>query len=205
MPTREEFAMLSLLQPSSAKRWLSQPLMAPCPLIWACADELETTNGFTLLIHFQGPEGEIIEKGKLIETIAAWGPCFKISFDLFITSFGPSEWSSVLSFKGNGATKSCCSNGDRVPTIGLRSDGRLYFANSVNGNGNYLLNGIVQSKWWHKIEIEQTNLNGKVRIKQMVLQQWNANLNLRLLRFLRNNIVFFLPGLFYCKNWWEKD
>ena len=86
-----------------------------------------------------------------------------------------------------------------MPFIGLRSDGVLHVTNSVNGNGNYHLNGKVQSKKWHKIEIEQKNLNGKVRIKQKVLQQWHANLNLRLLRFQRNNIVF-LPGLLHCKN-----
>ena len=83
-----------------------------------------------------------------------------------------------------------------MPWIGLRSDGFLHFSNSVNGAGNYHFNGKVQLKKWHKIEIEQNNLNGKVRIKQKVLQQWHANLNLR---FQRNNIVF-LPGLLYCKN-----
>ena len=87
-----------------------------------------------------------------------------------------------------------------MPFIGLHPDGFLHFTNSVNGNGNYQFNGKVQSKKWHKIEIEQKYLNGKVRIKQMVLQQWHANINLRLLRFQRNNIVFFLSGLLHCKN-----
>ena len=112
---------------------------------------------------FPGAEGEIIEKGKLIDTIATWGPFFKISFDLFIISFGPSKWSSVLSFKGNGATQNCCNNGDRVPIIQLHSAGRLYFINAVNGEGNHNFYEIVQSNKWHNIEIEQKNLNGKVR------------------------------------------
>ena len=107
-------------------------------------------------------EGHIIEKGKLIDTFSTWGPFFRISFDLLITSFGPLEYSSVLSFKGNDAANNCCNPGDRVPIIQLHSAGRLCFANSVSGNGNHNFYGNVQLNKWHKIEIEQDKLDGKV-------------------------------------------
>ena len=92
----------------------------------------------------------------------AWGPFFRISFDLFITSFGPSEWGSILSFKGNGGTNNCCRPGDRVPIVQLRSNGQLYFINSVNGEGNYFFYHGVELNKLYKIEIEQKKVDEKV-------------------------------------------
>ena len=110
--------------------------------------------------------GELtIERGRLLETVESWGPFFRISFDLFISSFGPSEWSSILSFKGNGGTSNCCNNGDRVPIVQLRKNGQLYFINSVNGNGNAYFHTAVETNKWYKIEIEQTMIDEKVEDK----------------------------------------
>ena len=109
--------------------------------------------------------GELtIERGRLLETVESWGPFFRISFDLFISSFGPSTWSSILSFKGNGGTSNCCDNGDRVPIVQLRKNGKLYFISSVNGNGNTAFHtaSAVDSNQWLEIEIEQTKMDGKV-------------------------------------------
>ena len=103
-----------------------------------------------------------IERGRLIDTVEAWGPFFRITFDLFISSFGPSTWSSILSFKGNGGTNNCCNNGDRVPIVQLRDNGELYFINSVNGNGNAHFHTRVETNKWLEIEIEQTKMDGKV-------------------------------------------
>ena len=112
------------------------------------------------------PEEEIIEKGKLLDTFSTWGPFFKISFDLLIKSLGPAQWSSVLAFKGNDASKSCCDHGDRVPLIAVHSAGHLFFSNSVNGDGNYYfqIDNIVQLNKWHKIEIEQKQFDWKVKL-----------------------------------------
>ena len=110
----------------------------------------------------------IVEKGRLIDTVSSWGPLFRISFDLFITSFGPSVWSSILSFKGNGGTNNCCNNGDRVPIVQLRDNGELYFINSVNGNGNAHFHTAVETNKWLEIEIEQTKIEGKVENKHFL-------------------------------------
>jgi len=108
------------------------------------------------------PTGEMIERGRLIDTVEAWGPLFKISFDLFITSFGPSAWSSILSFKGNEGSNNCCNNGDRVPIVQLTDYGDLFFINSIDGNGNgYFHTGVELNKWL-KIEIQQDRIDGKV-------------------------------------------
>ena len=111
---------------------------------------------------FSDPNGQQIERGRKIDTVEAWGPFFRISFDLFITSFGPSEWASILSFKGNGGTNNCCNNGDRVPIVQLHNNGQLFFINSVNGNGNAYFHTAVDTGKWYKIEIEQTRIGGKV-------------------------------------------
>ena len=119
-----------------------------------------------LTFFFSEPVSELtIERGRLIETVESWGPFFRISFDLFISSFGPSEWSSILSFKGNGGTSNCCNNGDRVPIVQLRKNGQLYFINSVNGNGNAYFHTAVDTNKWYKIEIEQTMIDEKVEDK----------------------------------------
>ena len=107
------------------------------------------------------PEGEIIERGKLIDRFSTWGPGYKISFYLSIQSFGPSEWSSVLSFKGNDAASNCCNPGDRVPSIFLHLSGRLQFS-QINKFGNDVFYGNVQLNKWHKIDIEQRKFEGKV-------------------------------------------
>ena len=79
---------------------------------------------------------------------------------MFITSFGPSEWGSILSFKGN--DNNCCNDGDRVPIVQLRSNGQLYFINSVNGEGNYFFYHGVELNKLYKIEIEQKKVDEKV-------------------------------------------
>ena len=92
----------------------------------------------------------------------AWGPFFRISFDLFVSSLGPSQWGSILSFKGNGGTNDCCNNGDRVPIIQLNENGELYFINSVNDNGNAYFTTPVETNKWHEIVIEQTKIDDQV-------------------------------------------
>ena len=108
------------------------------------------------------PEGETIEKGKLIDSFTSWGPFYKISFDLWIISFGPALWSSVLSFKGNEAANDWGQHGDRVPSILLHSAGQVYFVTSLSGNGNYNFPSKVELDKWHKIDIEQKPFDGKV-------------------------------------------
>ena len=110
----------------------------------------------------------MIERGRLIDTVEAWGPFFRISFDLFVTALGPSEWGSIISFKGNGGTNNCCNNGDRVPIVQLRDNGQLYFINSVNDNGNAHFHTAVDTDKWYQIEIAQTRIDGKVENKYIL-------------------------------------
>ena len=55
--------------------------------------------------------GSNVQKNKKIGTIDSWGPLFRISLDLIIHSHVEGT-SSVLGFKGNGGTRSCCEHGD---------------------------------------------------------------------------------------------
>ena len=48
--------------------------------------------------------GTKIQRNKAIGTIDSWGPFFRVSFDLIIHSFRQYEWTSLLAFRGNGAT-----------------------------------------------------------------------------------------------------
>ena len=120
--------------------------------------------------NFQNFPTKIL-KGKEIGTIDSWGPFFRISFDLNIHSFstfGQVHASSVLAFKGNGATWDCCANGDRIPFISVSPDSgkpvHLHFANSVNEEGNYYFNHYINFNTWYNIIIEQKSFNGKVMI-----------------------------------------
>ena len=110
----------------------------------------------------------MIQRGKQIGTIESWGPFFQIKFDLYINSFGPAAWNGILSFKGNGASKDCCNDGDRVPIVQLNEIGQLVFVNSVNGDGNYNSRHYVQSKKWLRITIEQKLTNDKVRTVRII-------------------------------------
>ena len=107
----------------------------------------------------------VVEKDNEIGTIESWGPHFRVSFEMIIKSFVGAKWTSILSFKGNGAKGSCCQPGDRAPAIFLQNNKKyLVFSHPVNGNGKYSSHWDkkVRLNKWYKIIIEQISINGKV-------------------------------------------
>jgi len=96
-------------------------------------------------------------KGKLLAVIPEWGPNFRISFDLKVTSFdhaGP--WANVFHFTATGGN--CCSPGDRVPALWTNNGNFLHFSNRVGNNGNYAVNTgrrAFPTNTWTKVVIEQ--------------------------------------------------
>jgi len=99
------------------------------------------------------------EKAKLLAVIPEWGPNFRITFDLKVTSFshtGEGEWANVFHFTATG--DDCCSPGDRVPGLWTNNRNYLHFSNRVGDNGNYNQNtptGDFPTNIWRRVEIEQ--------------------------------------------------
>ena len=113
------------------------------------------------------------KKNNQIGFIESWGPLFRVSFDLKIHSLKNGDptwgWANVIKFIGDlqGNRK-----GERVPSIFLHKSKNfgLYFANSVNGNGNYHFTYTkFELNKWHNIVIEQTKSDGKVRRQSSTL------------------------------------
>jgi len=95
----------------------------------------------------------------LLAVIPEWGPNFRITFDLKVTSFshtGEGEWANVFHFTATG--DDCCSPGDRVPGLWTNKRNHLHFSNRVGDNGNYNQNtptGDFPTNIWRRVEIEQ--------------------------------------------------
>ena len=106
--------------------------------------------------------GSNVQKNKKIGTIDSWGPLFRISLDLIIHSHVKGA-SSVLGFKGNGGTSSCCEHGDRIPSIFVSENGNLLFRHSVDHHADYKFDFEINLNTWYNILIEQIIVNRKVR------------------------------------------
>ena len=117
---------------------------------------------------FQGLSGKV-KKNNEIGFIASWGPLFRVSFDLKINSLVQGDptwgWANIFAFGQGVNPDQKNGNGERVPAIFIHryQNLGLYFANSVNGNGNYhhTYTQFQLEKWQHYI-IEQTRTGEKV-------------------------------------------
>ena len=107
--------------------------------------------------------GTKILKNKEIGTIDIWGPFFRVSFDLIIHSLNRGVvFSSLLAFRGNGATCNKCELGDRIPALWLKNNGFMQISNNVND----LHEGIlfkIKLNHWYKFIIEQKYAKKEVR------------------------------------------
>ena len=82
---------------------------------------------------------------------------------MFFIPYSHTTYSSVLSFKGNGASTVNDNYGDRIPSIRVRNDGYLYLISSVNGDNSYIEKTEIDLNEWYNIIIEQKLINGKVQ------------------------------------------
>jgi len=103
------------------------------------------------------PPETVVENGKVLGTLATWGPTYKVSLDIFVKSF-PTRWlAEVLSI---GTTdKTCCTPGANIPSLKLSPKGRLAVFNQVNTGGreryNWHSGHQVTTNQWHRVEMEQ--------------------------------------------------
>ena len=133
---------------------------------------LPKTNTRFGINHSLGLSGDVKKNTEIGTAIPSWGPQFRVSFDLLINSHVPGDkWgsSNILSFKGNGAIRKCCNNGDRVPSISVNKRGYLIIASSVNEIGNYYFLHFIKVKKWYNIRIEQISVKGEVCVLCMKL------------------------------------
>ena len=101
---------------------------------------------------------------KEIGTIDSLGP-FHVHLDLIIHSFKIEIGSSLLAFRGNGATCDNCKIGDRVPALFLdNKHGFIQFSNNVqNLTDSFLFK--IKLNHWYNITIEQKPVNVNVSDK----------------------------------------
>ena len=106
-----------------------------------------------------GPFDLTLQKGKELATIPVWGPSFRVTFDVFISSYEVDTWTNILHFTtGN----NCCSVGDRIPMIKSHSSGNLVILNAVGDDGNHQTFVPLSINKWHTVEISQTNFADQV-------------------------------------------
>ena len=105
----------------------------------------------------------VVGENKLLGTIDSWGPLYRVSLDLIIHSHSNTTYSSVLSFKGNGASTDNDNYGDRIPIIQVRNNGYLYLISSVKGDNSYIVKIEIDLNEWYNILIEQKWINRKVQ------------------------------------------
>ena len=108
--------------------------------------------------------GTKVQYDKEIGTIDSWGPFFRVSFDLIIHSLHPSHpWTSLLSFRGNGAVCNKCEYGDRVPAIFLDNlRGKIQVSNNGEHNIHDYFPPQIELNHWYNIIIEQKSTTGQV-------------------------------------------
>ena len=105
----------------------------------------------------------VVGENKLLGTIDSWGPLYRVSLDLIVHSHSNTTYSSVLSFKGNGASTDDDNYGDRIPIIQVGNNGYLYLISSVNGDNSYIVKIEIDLNNWYNIIIEQKLINRKVQ------------------------------------------
>ena len=112
--------------------------------------------------------GTISETSHWAGVIGPWGPLYWISFNLIFNSKPTSEQDyNILAFKGNGATRDCCNEGDRVPYLSYHpseTNERLTFTSAVGANGNWASDHYltVEINKKYNFVVEQKIENNKV-------------------------------------------
>ena len=112
-----------------------------------------------------------LAKNKLITELPYLGKQYKISFDLLITKldFSSSDFLSIIHFT---LGQDVSVYGDRTPGVWVYKDKALTVASAVNGNRNFAFNtappNIINENVWHKVQLSQTLLDGKVNFHNKI-------------------------------------
>jgi len=118
----------------------------------------------------QGPE-LVLKRDHLITVVPYVGREYTITFDLYMNSYGPEHWYSILHFTKNGNYRLC---GDRNPALWVSREKTIHVASCVEGMANYhrTTREVFPLKTWLPFKISQVlvgtkfiysvEINGKV-------------------------------------------
>ena len=104
-----------------------------------------------------------IEDNKQLGSESQWGPNFIVKFDINVANYQGSlkrEYSDVLQFTAT--SKTCCDEGDRLPSVHLHTDNRILVSMWVGDGNTYYTSGRMDVDRWYSFEIQQLN----VRLQQ---------------------------------------
>ena len=108
----------------------------------------------------------MVKKNTEIATIESWGPQFRVSFELKISSVSGSIWRSILVFKSDGGTSDREKLGDRIPGIFLFPKEKcLLFTSPVKNDKGIEFQSVKLDKWY-TISIQQKMENNKVGVSK---------------------------------------
>ena len=105
-----------------------------------------------------------VEDNTLLITIPAFGPLFRISFEVKVLSFVnpyPFGVANYLTFTATG--NDCCDIGDRIPAFFTNIGGFFQLATQINVNGNFTkMSPQLDENVWYNLEVEQLIENHQV-------------------------------------------
>ena len=106
-----------------------------------------------------------VSRNNLLETLATWGPSYKISMDLYINSFdGPNLKNGKLAelIRLTTTNGNCCGIGDRIPAIFTDKRGLIQIGTQIGSNGNRWTNVNLNARSWYKLDLMQYVWSNKV-------------------------------------------
>ena len=106
-----------------------------------------------------------VSRNNLLETLAMWGPSYKISMDLYINSFdGPNLKNGKLAelIRLTTTNGNCCGIGDRIPAIFTNKRGFIQVGTQIGSNGNKWTNVNLNARSWYKLDLMQYVWSNKV-------------------------------------------
>jgi hypothetical protein len=104
-----------------------------------------------------------LKKDHLISVLPFIGTQYKITFDVYISSYGKDPWYSLIHFTHNGNAETF---GDRTPGIWITNEKKIHVAFAISGNKNYYIDSqtIYPLKTWIPLEVSQTLVDKKVNL-----------------------------------------
>ena len=105
----------------------------------------------------------VLQKDHLITVLPFIGTQYKITFDVYISSYGKEPWSSIIHFTHNGNAETY---GDRTPGIWISHEKKVHVASAISGVTNYYIDSqtIYPLKTWIPFEVSQTLVDKKVNL-----------------------------------------
>ena len=136
-----------------------------------------------------------VRRGKLIQdVIETWGPAYRISFKIYIKSFGNSVWYELIRFKLPDATRDTVEG--RMPGIFYKhkeSKDPTFSGLHINPTLGMEINVPLTLRTWHTIEIVQ-NITQDNRVMKHVFSKIEFKTYLVLLFILQYSVKVWKDG-----------